>query len=276
MYKRQTTVAGKTIITRYTDSSRIKTERRARKPKTRPTPEAVKKINAINQDRALTAILNANFEAGDLWVVLSHDEGTDIAAAMKQVESFKRNLRNMCRKKNVPYKLVEATGIGKRKGKPHHHIVINKEITREMIIKYWPEEQVHIETLWQSGNYNRVAKYMLKNALQSKDSRGKHKKAWRTSRTVVKPETREEAMKRPTTFDVEDLKPRSGYCIDRDSVRLYEHAITGAYCLEYIEVSMDEEPRLKRYNKGKKKQEERWYTENREEQITIKAMEGLA
>lgn len=275
MYKRFTTIAGRTIITRYTDSSRIRTEKGVRKPKTRPTPEAVAKVNAINQDRALTAILNANFKPGDLWVVLSHDAGTTIEEAMKQVENFKRNIRNLCRREKQPYKLVESIGVGERTGKPHHHIVLNKEITRDMIIRYWPEGHVHIETLWSSGNYNKVAKYMLKNALQTKDSRGKHKKAWRTSRSVVKPETKEEKMKRQPVFDVEDLTPRKGYGIDRDSIRLYEHAITGAYCIEYIEVSLEEEPKMKRYSKGKITSEERWYPESWDEQLSFDMVGGI-
>lgn len=275
MYKRFTTIAGKTIITRYTDSSRIRTEKGVRKPKTRPTPEAVRKVNAINQDRALTAILNANFKPGDLWVVLSHDPGTTIAEAMKQVENFKRNIRGLCRKQALPYKLVESIGIGTRTGRPHHHIVLNKEITRDMIIRYWPEGHVHIETLWSSGNYNKVAKYMLKNALQTKDSRGKHKKAWRTSRSVVRPVTKEEKMKRQPVFDIEDLKPRKGYGIDRDSIRLYEHAITGAYCIEYIEVSLEEEPKLKRYGKGRSVSDERWYPECWDEQLSFDMVGGI-
>lgn len=275
MYKRFTTIAGKTIITRYTDSSRIRTEKGTRKPKTRPTPEAVAKVNAINQDRALTAILNANFRPGDLWLVLSHPAGTTIEEAMKKLENFKRNIRGASRRSEKPFRLVEAIGIGKRTGRPHHHIVLNQEITRDMITRYWPEEYVHIETLWSSGNYNRVAKYMLKNALQTKDARGKHKKAWRTSRSVVRPETREEKMKRVPVFDIEDLKPRKGYGIDRDSIRLYEHAITGAYCIEYIEVSLEEEPKLKRYSKGKITSEERWYPESWDEQLSFDMVGGI-
>lgn len=275
MYKRFTTVAGKTIITRYTDSSRIRTEKGVRKPKTRPTPEAVAKVNAINQERSLTAILNANFKPGDNWTVLSYPEGTTVEEAEKAIEKFKRNIRGLSRRKARPFKMVESMGIGKRTGKPHHHLVMNKEITREMIVRYWPEEYVHIEPLWSSGNYNRVAKYMLKNALETKDARGKHKKAWRTSRSVVKPETKEESMKRQPVFDIEDLKPRKGYGIDRDSIRLYEHAITGSFCIEYIEVSLEEEPRMKRYGKGRSARPERWYPECWDEQISFDVVGGI-
>ena len=278
MYKRFTTVAGRTIITRYTDSSRIKTEK-GRKPKRNPTPAAVAKVNAINQERNLTIEINHNFGAGDLWVVLAYPVKATIEEAMKQIERFKRNLRNLCKRKGIPYKLIESTGIGSTSGKPHHHIVVNSEVTRDMITKYWAEEFVHIETLWSSGNYNRVAKYMLKNALSTKDKRGNHKKAWRSSRTIVKPETKKEEMKRRPFSripDPEDLTPRKGYAIDRDSIRIYQHAITEETCIEYIEVALTEEPRLKRYSKGKAAERERWYPEMWDEQITMGEIEQEA
>lgn len=267
MYRRLTTIAGRTIITRCTDSSRIGTDSRRRAPKTRPTPAAVAKVNKMNQERSLTALLNHNFVPGDMWVVLAYPEDVTIEEASKRVEKFKRSLRTHCRKNGIQYKLVESMGIGERNGKIHHHIVMNSEITRKAILAFWPEEYVHVNYLWADGNYRRVAKYMLKNAYQAKDRRGKHKKAWRASRSVTMPETRVEQMKRQATYDIEDLKPRKGYQIDRDSIRMYEHPITGACCIEYIEVSLTEEPRLQKYYKGKKAKSEPYYPVD--EQIDI-------
>lgn len=269
MYKRFTTIAGKTIIVRKTDSARIKTETQKRKPKTNPTPEAVAKINKINQERELTAKINGNFKAGDLWVTLSHPEGVDIETPMKEIKKFKNNIRNMAKRNGVKYKMIESTGIGEQKGKAHHHIVISKEITREMIIKYWPEEYVHIETLWSSGNYHRVAKYMLKNAYQSKGERGKHSKAYRSTKNIIMPVTKVEEMKRPASYDPEDIAPHDGYAVDRDSIRVYEHPITGVPCIEYIEVSLTEDPKIKKYKKGKIARKEKSYKEYWGEQLSI-------
>lgn len=269
MYKRFTTVAGRTLLIRKTETSRVKTEPQKRKPKSSPTPEAVAKINKINQERDLTAKLNHNFEPGDTWLVLSYPTFLPIEDCMETVKKFKRNIRRAAKKMGIPFKLVESTGIGKRKGKPHHHIVLNKEITRTMIIKYWPEEYVHMNTLWRSGNYQRVAKYMLKNAYQSKDQRGAYAKAFRCSREVVTPKTKKESMKRPVRYDIEDLKPHEGYAIDRDSIRIYDHPITGAPCIEYIEVSLQEEPRIKYYRRGKTARPERNYKVQEEEQLSI-------
>ena len=274
MLKRFTTVAGKTILVRYTDSSRIHTEK-GRRPKTNPTPAAVRKVNRLNQERKLTALLNHNFSAGDMWLVFAYPDGTTPEEAMKEIEKFKRRLRNQCRREGIPLRIVEAMGIGTKKHKPHHHIVINKEVGREMILKFWPEEYLHTNYLWSGGNYQKIANYMIGNAQQTADERGKaakFKRAWRASRTVRMPETREEVMKREPSHDPDELQPRKGYYIDRDSVRIYEHPITGARCVEYIEISLEREPRLKRYYKGKAVRPERMYPEFWDEQISFEEM----
>ena len=171
---------------------------------------------------------------------------------MEKIYKMKRGLQRYCKKNDIPFRLVETMGIGAMTGKVHHHIVMNKEIPLEIVARYWQEEHIFAQPL-KGWNYSKVAKYMIKNAEESKDKRGKYMKAFRCSRQVVRPEPRIETMKRaPHTVDTEDLKPRKGYQIDRDSIKVYEHPITGAVCLEYIEVSLEPEPRLKRYSKGRK------------------------
>ena len=272
MYKRFTTIAGRTIITRCTDSSRIKTNKR-RKARTNPTPVAVAKVNAVNQIRDLTAKLNANFRPGDRWITLSYPDKMTIEEAMVYLDKFKRNLRNMCRRRNIPFRMIESTGIGAAKGKPHHHVVLNQEIPRELIIRYWPESYVHMEILWRDGNYNRVAKYMLKNAAESRDVRGKHSRSYRCSRSIVTPQIRVETMKREMRFDPEDIKCHDGYAVDKDSVRVYEHPITGALCYEYIEVSLEEIPRMKRYSRGRPTRREKLYPEYWDEQVAMQELQ---
>ena len=272
MYKRFTVVAGKTIMTRYTDSSLIKMQK-GRKPKVNPTCDAVAKINAINQERELTAKLNANYKPGDWWITLSNDENVTVEESIEKIGKLKRGLQRFCKKNEIPFKLVETIGIGQRKGKVHHHLVLNNEIPLELLYRYWPEEHVFAQPL-KGYNYRKVAAYILKNAKESKDKRGKYMKAYRCSRQVTKPEQRVEIMKRQATYDIEDLKPRKGYMIDRDSIRVYEHPITGACCLEYIEVSLEPEPRVKHYYKGRPVKWEKIYGVTPEEQIGMKDIFG--
>lgn len=272
MYKRFTTIAGRTIINRYTDSSRIRTEKR-RRPKTNRTPEAVAKINKINQERELTAKLNASFRPGDWWITLSNEQETTIDESMENIAKMKRGLQRYCKKCGIPFKIVETMGIGQRSGKVHHHLVMNREIPLEVLYRYWQAEKVFAQPL-KGYNYQRVARYILKNAEESKNRRGKYMKAFRCSRQVVKPEPRVESMKRQPTYDIEDIKPREGYQVDRDSIRMYEHPITGAVCLEYIEVSLQPEPRIRRYYRGKPARFEPMYQACWDEQMTIEQIQG--
>ena len=266
-YKRFTIVAGKTVITRMTDSTLIKMEK-GRRPKTNPTSAAVAKINKLNQERELTAKLNANFRPGDWWITLSNQIGVTVEESMEKIAKLKRGLQRYCKKNELPYRMVEAMGVGQIKGKVHHHIVLNKEIPIEMVYKYWAEEEVFAQPL-KGYNYQKVAAYILKNAEESKDKRGRYTKAFRSSRQVVKPEQRVEEMKRAATYDIEDLKPRKGYQIDRDSIRMYDHPITGVACLEYIEVSTEPEPRIKYYYRGKPAKWEPLYPPGLPEQVSI-------
>lgn len=266
-YKRFTTIAGKTIITRMTDSSRIKLEK-GRKPKMNPTSEAVAKINKINQERELTAKLNASFRPGDWWLTLSNSADVSMEESMEKIGKLKRGLQRYCKKAGIPYKMVETVGIGTVKGKVHHHVVLNQEIPMEVVYRYWQEELVFAQPL-KGWNYQKVAAYILKNAEESKDKRGKYMKAFRCSRQVTRPEPRVEEMSRVVSFDIEDLKPRKGYQIDRDSIRAYDHPITGAPCLEYIEVSIESEPRIKHYYKGRPARWEGLYQSELEEQISL-------
>ena len=251
MYKRITTIAGKTILNRLTDSSRVK-QGKSRKKRQNPTPAAVAKVNENNQIREMTAKLNDSFRPGDWWLTLSTEAGTSVEESMDRIYKLKRGLQRYCKRNDIPFKLVETLGIGKQSGKAHHHVVLNQEIPLEIVCRYWPEHLVFARPMT-GWNYNRVAKYMIKNAKESKDKRGKCKKAFRCSRQVARPEQRMEIMKRaPRAVDVEELKPRKGYYIDQDSIKVYEHPITGEICLEYIEVSLEPEPRLKRYGRGKR------------------------
>lgn len=257
--KKFETLAGRTIITRFTDSSRIKTNRK-RKPKQNPTPAAVAKINAINQERDLTAKINANFRNGDRWLTFSHPEVIPVDNSMEMIKKAKKKLQRLCKKAGIPFRCIESTGIGSQSGKPHHHLIVNQEVPWDLITKCWPEAEIFERRLIGEGNYNRVARYMLKNACETKDKRGKHMKAYRCSRSIVTPETRYKELTREPRLDPEDLPVRKGFHVDPDSIRVYEHVITGATCVEYIQVSLEPQAKPRRMSNSRKARPEPYYT----------------
>lgn len=269
------TIAGRTIISRFTDSTRVKTESRRRKPRKNPSPASVVKINRINQERDLTAKINANFRNGDRWLTLSHQEGVPIEEAMQLISKAKKKMQRLCRKAGIQFKCIESTGIGQRSGKAHHHLIINQEVTWEIICKCWDEMQVFERRLRGEGNYQRIARYMLKNAEESKDKRGKNKKAYRCSRAVITPETLCRELRREIHLDPEDLPHREGYYVDQDSINVYQHPITEVMCVEYIQISLQPDKKPRRMAGGKHIRPEPIYPAEWGEQLDALALYEL-
>lgn len=273
-YTRYITVAGRTIITRIIEDivPSPRTKGRGRKPKINPTRPDVAKINKKNQERKLTAILNSNFHPGDLWVRLSYPDVLDLDAAMKAVSKFKRKLREHARKNELPYKLIECIGQSES-GKLHHHLVINQEIPEDVIRECWPEEYINIRPLWKEanrGNYQRVAAYILKNALETKDKRGKHKRAWRPSKGLVTPETVKRIMTGEPELDPECLKTFKGYIVDTNSISAYDDTRRNVRCVEYIQCSIDPNPPVKRSTRfGSIVRETPWYEEDEQLELDM-------
>ena len=71
-------------------------------------------------------------------------------------------------------------------------------------------------------------------------------------------------------------KPRAlkGYQIDEDTVRRYEHPFTGIEHLEYMMVSTDPVPRIKKWRKGETVERLETYRRASEIQIDMTSMDG--
>lgn len=247
MFYRDTIVAGKTIIRAYKASSRIKTGSQKRKPKQNPTSEAVMKINLKNAVKILTAKLNHNFKPGDHHLVLTYDFAAPAVEAKKNLENFLRNLRGYCKKNNIEFKWVAVTEY--KHTRIHHHIVMSK-MDMDVLRKYWKHGYVRENALDDSGNYYKLAEYLLKETEKTfREDSCPQKKRYSSSRNVVMPEMKREKVSGREVREA--IKAINGYYVDQDTVQRYTHAILGVECMEYIMVSLDETPRLKRWPKGK-------------------------
>ena len=262
MKSRYITLAGRTILIRESASTNAGGRGKKRRPKENVTPEAVAKVNRTNRERELTAKLNHNFVPGGLWITLTYENdplfGTGLGKddCMKRYRNFRKNIQRWAKKNGCTVKMIDSFGFGSRLGRPHHHVVMS-DVTTEILRKYWKEGRVHIEVL-HGYNYQRIAKYMLLNAELAKD--GKIQRAFNCTRNIVTPQTRRQIMRASeVTQDIEDIKPFKGYQVDRDSINKYEHPIFEIECIEYIMVSLEPEPRLSRWSKGRKVREEKQY-----------------
>ena len=264
---RETIVAGKTILQSYRASTRIRSvkgEKRA--AKSNPTPEAVRKVNLRNAVKNLTAILNANFSEKDFHLTLTYSGSEPTKEeAKKNLQRFLRNMKNYCKKNDTEWKWVAVTEYENHR--IHHHIVCTG-VDVDVINEKWNCGWVNFKALDVSGNYYRLAEYLVKETektFRQKDS--VNKKRYTSSRTIIIPEIKKELVSE--RMIEKDPEPLKGYYIDQDTINRYEHSILGVECLEFIQVSLAETPRLKRWNRGTKTTRERHYPEYWEEQLEI-------
>ena len=247
MYFRDTIVAGKTIMRFLKATARVKTERQERAPRKYPTSEAVQKNNFRYAVRMLTAKLNHNFKPGDYHVTLTYKDLVSTEEAKKNLKRFLDNMRNYCRKNNIEFKWVAVTEY--EHTRIHHHIVMSK-VDLEAVKKYWPHGYRYPSFLDDTGNYYRLAEYLLKETEKTfREDGSPQKRRYTSSRNVKMPEVRREKV---SGREVDQyIKVPAGYYVDEDTKRKYKHAILGVECMEYILVSTEDEPRIKRWRKGR-------------------------
>lgn len=250
-FERVTYLAGKTIMTKEkVKRTRAKGEKRA--PKTVLTTEQVWECNLRQAIFNLALLLNANFRTGDWNLKLTFAEALTIDEVKAARDRCMRKLRDLCKKENIELKWILVPHItGERY---HFHLIANKEVPLELIKKAWSYghviEKAH---LWDNPNYYQLAFYLMHEARELREIKLNQEeeipftKRYSCSRNLIRPDGNREDL---TRGDIEsDPKPRKGYVIDGE-VQHYENLINGAPCREYIQVSVEEKPRIKRWNKG--------------------------
>lgn len=245
---REMCVAGRTIMAAMRIVPDFKQTGKKRAPKSSPSKDAVRKVNEKNAVRLLTAKLNHNFRGGDLHVTLTYaGEVPTQEQAKKDKQNFLRKLKRYSDKAGTVLKRVDVTEYENHR--IHHHIVISG-IPAEVISEAWDKGFVKFSILEASGNYKNLAEYLIKETSKTfRDDDNPNKRRYNCSRNVVTPEIKQVRISERELY--RELQPVKGYYIDFDSVNYYEHALTGMQCVEYIMISLDEEPRLKKWRRGK-------------------------
>lgn len=229
--------------------------RKPRGQKKNITKEKVQKNNDRMAAKKLTRILNANFDKNCWHDTLTYQgEEPTAEEAARRFRNFIARARRACAKAGIEFKWVAATEYLNER--IHHHLITNAPL--DLIKKCWGNGHVLPRPLDDGPNYSKLAEYIIKETTKSfrmEDctfgSRYSH------SRNLVIPVPQVEEVNEKQLFA--DPVARKGYYIDQDSVRRFEHPITGLEHLEYIMISLDEEPRIKNYTKGKKKTREENY-----------------
>ena len=265
-YIRETIVAGRTVMTRLKASARIKTSNQKRQKKTNPTSEKVRKVNLMNAVWKLTSILNRNFCGKDYHLTLTYSgEESTKEQAKKNLSNYQRAMKRICDKNGIEWKWVAVTEYENHR--IHHHIVCSG-VDLQILKEKWKYGYVNCKMLDASGEYSQLAEYLIKETEKTfrlPDS--VNRKRYSSSSNIIIPEIRREDVS-GRVMDKE-LKPLDGYYIDQDSVRRYEHAILQVECMEYIQISLEDDPRVKRWRRGKKTKYEKHYKEEWAKQLNM-------
>ena len=242
---RETAVAGKTIYR----SVRVPSGRHtgSRRPRMNLTAEAVRKNNDRLAARDLTLLINANFGENDGHFTLTYkgNEPTEEKAA-KDRKNFIARLRRKMKSRGENLKYIVVTEYMNKR--IHHHIIINTQDVA-MVAKLWKAGYVRMTALDPSGQYKQLSEYLIKETTKTiRDPESIHKRRYTASRNLRRPVMKREIVS--ATELSEDPKPIPGYCIQKDTVRRFEHPVTGIEHLEYYMAAIDEPRRYKVWPRG--------------------------
>lgn len=258
----ETCIAGRTIDRTVKVATGSHKGKRA--PKLNVTSEKVQKNNDRNAVKDLMRLLNANFAGGDFHIVLTYKNAPDQMQAKKDREAFLKSLRRTMKKQNKELKYIAVTEY--EHARIHHHIVLNN-FDEAVIERLWEKGHVKFSILDDSGNYVKLANYLVKETVKTfrqKDS--VHKRRYSSSRNLVKPVVTKRLVDESKLWN--DPEPIDGYYIDQDSCRRFEHPVTGLEHLEYIMVALDEPRKIKRWP-GKTAEREYFKINYEEEQQSL-------
>lgn len=216
-YFKRTTKAGNTLIVEkgYSYFQGARRFPGSRMPKRNPTPEKMQKANERRAIWWLTALMNGNFQKGDLHLVLTYreEERPDAETARMQLTKFIRKLRALFRKEGRELKYIHTT---EYKNKAiHHHILVNYMDLRK-IQSLWEYGTVRPTVIY-SDNLQRLAEYFVKETRKTfEDADAPYRQRYVPSRNLTKPKTKREDVEAENWL-TEPRVPK-GYYLDRDSL----------------------------------------------------------
>ena len=182
MYTRQRTYAGLSMELEV--RARNRKGNLHREKRQNPTPEAMQNYNDKMAERNLRLLIGTNFGKGCGHFVLTYDgETPDIHTAKdKIVPNFVERLRRRLKKQGKELKYIIVTEYEAKR--IHHHMILNT-LDLEMVTDVWREGFVRVTPLDRSGDYRRLAHYLIKETKRTFRKYGG--KRWSPSKNLEKP-----------------------------------------------------------------------------------------
>lgn len=164
----------------------------SRKRKSKPTPEAMQKLNDLHTQNKMIRIINANFTENDVKLDLTYApefEPESFEEAEKELERYLRRVKHWRKKNGYPeLKYFACTEQGSVKKRLHHHLILSEMPINVLIALWWKGEHSlgRVETNLLQFNEEGCAalvRYMLK---QDRVTKGKSK--YKRSRNMIIPQ----------------------------------------------------------------------------------------
>lgn len=222
-YIKKTIIAGKTVTVRKYFAPMLGKNGKRRK-KAKLTAEKQEAVNERQAADKLTWLLSENFGVGDVHMVLNYrrEYTRTPEEAKKDLERFMRGLRKWCREQRKELRYVTVTEY--KRARIHHHLVVPEIPAKDLYI-LWPYGRPHETPLDDTGDYRKLAEYLLKEKRRTAQSEDRHKKRWNQSRNLRPPRVEYETVQARSWR--KDPKPLKGYYIDKDSLRAGVCDVTG-------------------------------------------------
>lgn len=217
-----------------------------RNKKTKATPEQIKKQNQKNKEKRMRRLIEANFHEGDYWLTIKYKK-TDFNKQKnveKDLKAYIDTIRRRYRKQNEELKYIYRIEIGSLGG-VHVHMIVNRIRGSDIDLqKMWKHGRVNFALL-DSGPYKELAEYITKPpdddvykqlTLFPKEERKKFIK-YSCSRNLIRPLPERKKFKRRTVkkMILEGIKPKQGFYVVKDSIRIGINPYTGKSYIHYME-----------------------------------------
>lgn len=203
-----------------------------REPKRERTPEEMAKQNLWRKTRYLRRLIELNFNPGDFHTILTcrKEDRPETEEAPKIIRKFRDKLQREYKKQGWILKYIITCEIGKR-GAVHWHMIINncqneRTNTSKIIHKYWTRGRPWFIPLDDSGDYEKLAEYIVKEtAKRIKNEKTIEKLSYIASRNLIKPVVRQKKVN--ANRWQKNPKPPKGYHVIPESIVNGRNKFTG-------------------------------------------------
>lgn len=162
--------------------------------KRKKTPEDVARQNYWRKCRELRQTIELNFGADDFHVVLTcrKEERPEAEEAVKIIRMFRDRLRAMYRKEGWELKYIITCETGQH-GAVHWHMIVNgmhsgRTTTEKIIRKLWTMGRPYFSPLDDSGDYKKLAEYIVKEtSRRMEEGKTAEKLSYMSGRNLIRP-----------------------------------------------------------------------------------------